>query len=64
MLPDVIISTLFFFNSKSVTIFVSMLCTEALFTRTIPDVAFAPGRNRYRIGPLFTHKNGDFGAIL
>ena len=26
-------------------------------------VAFAPARKPYRIGLLFTHKNGDFGAI-
>ena len=32
MLPDLTISTLFFFNSKSVTIFISKLCTEVLFT--------------------------------
>ena len=26
-------------------------------------VAFAPAPKPYRIGLLFTHKNGDFGAI-
>ena len=26
-------------------------------------IAFAPARKPYRIGGLFTHKNGDFGAI-
>ena len=26
-------------------------------------IAFAPARKPYRIGILFTHKNGDFGAI-
>ena len=29
---------------------------------TIPD-GFAPARKSYRIGPLFTHKNGDFAAM-
>ena len=26
-------------------------------------IALTPTRKPYRIGPLFTHKNGDFGAI-
>ena len=26
-------------------------------------LTFAPRRKSYRIGPLFTHNNGDFGAI-
>ena len=32
------------------------------YVHTIP-VAFASARNPYLIGLLFTHKNGDFGAI-
>ena len=32
-----------------------------LFTRY--RIAFAQARKSYRIGLLFTHKNGDFGAI-
>ena len=30
---------------------------------TLCRVAFAPARKLYRIGLLFTRKNGDFGAI-
>ena len=30
---------------------------------TINLIAFAPAQNPYRIGLLFTHKNGDFGVI-
>ena len=30
---------------------------------TLYRVAFAPARKPYRLGLLFTHKNGDFGAI-
>ena len=30
---------------------------------TVHHVAFAPARKPYQIGLLFTHKNGDFGAI-
>ena len=30
---------------------------------TFYRVAFAPARKPYRIGLLFTHNNGDFGAI-
>ena len=33
-----------------------------MITPYIPEVAFAPARQLYRIGLLFTHKNGDFGA--
>ena len=28
------------------------------------QIAFAPIRKPYRIGLLFTHENGDFGAKL
>ena len=31
--------------------------------RTLYRLAFAPARKPYQIGPLFTYKNGDFGAI-
>ena len=34
---------------------------RALFT--IYGIAFTPARKPYWIGLLFTHKNGDFGAI-
>ena len=30
---------------------------------TLYQIAFAPTQKSYRIGLLFTHKNGDFGAI-
>ena len=30
---------------------------------TLVQIAFAPTRNLYRTGPLFTHKSGDSGAI-
>ena len=30
---------------------------------TLYWIAFAPARNPNRIGPLFTYKNSDFGAI-
>ena len=30
---------------------------------TLYRIAFAPARKSYRIRILFTHKNGDFGAI-
>ena len=30
---------------------------------TVYRIAFAPTRKPYRIGLVFTHKNGDFGAI-
>ena len=29
----------------------------------IDSITLAPARKQYRIGFLFTHKNGDFGAI-
>jgi len=31
---------------------------------TLYQIAFAPLRNSYWIKLLFTHKNGDFGAML
>ena len=30
---------------------------------TLHWIAFAPARRPYRIGHLFTHNKGDFGAI-
>ena len=30
---------------------------------TLYQIAFSPARKIYRIGLLFTHKNGDFGGI-
>ena len=30
---------------------------------TVTNAGLAPPRKSYRIGLLFTHKNGDFGAI-
>ena len=37
---------------------------KAIFSTVLSKiVALAPKRNRYRIVFLFTHKNGDFGAI-
>ena len=30
---------------------------------TLHKIAFAQARKPYRLGLLFTHKNGDFGAI-
>ena len=35
--------------------------SEAFFT--LYRVAFTPAQKQYRIGLLFTHKKGDFGAI-
>ena len=40
---------------------VEMHLTKAIFTPY--RVALAQARKSYRIGPLFTHKNGDYGAI-
>ena len=37
-----------------------MKCTAI---RTLYRLAFAPARKPYQIGPLFTYKKGDFGAI-
>ena len=34
---------------------------KAMFT--LYRIAFAPARKPYRIRLLFTHENGDFGAI-
>ena len=34
--------------------------SKAMFTLYL--IAFAPARKQYRMGLLFTHKNGDFGA--
>ena len=36
---------------------------KAIFTLLRVNIAFAPAWKPYRIGLLFTHKNGDFGAI-
>ena len=35
--------------------------SKAVFT--IYQIAFAPAKKPYRIGLLFSHKNGDYGAI-
>ena len=35
--------------------------TKAIFT--LRQIAFSPARKPHPIGLLFTHKNGDFGAI-
>ena len=45
---------------KELLICVEMHLTKAIFTPY--RVALAQARKSYRIGPLFTHKNGDFRA--
>ena len=35
--------------------------TKVMFT--LYWIVFAPAREPYRLGLLFTYKNGDFGAI-
>ena len=42
---------------KELLICVEMHLTKAIFTPY--RVALAQARKSYRIGPLFTHKNGD-----
>ena len=36
---------------------------RVMFTLLVYRIALAPARKPYRIRLLFTHKNGDFGAI-
>ena len=45
---------------KELLICVEMYLTKAIFTPY--RVALAQARKPFRIGPLFTHKNGDYGA--
>ena len=45
---------------KELLICVEMHLTKAIFTPY--RVALAQAQKSYRIGPLFTHKNGDYGA--
>ena len=45
---------------KELLICVEMHLTKAIFTPY--RVALAQARKPYRIRPLFTHKNGDYGA--
>ena len=43
--------------------FVARSCMKCKAIRTLYRLAFAPARKPYQIGPLFTYKKGDFGAI-
>ena len=46
---------------RNITLCVGPVTYNAMFT--LCRIVFAPPRKSYRLGLLFTHKNGDFGAI-
>ena len=53
----------YFFIEYSLAYFLIGIFFPGFFIFTSYRIAFAPPRKSYRIQLLFTHKNGDFGAI-